>query len=165
LPEGAEYAFRRGEHNLVLWLGSATRRELDDVERGECEFALVVENDVLFFLLRFGRSMPWWDAPFSWWLVPEGQRVLPPALDDGKPSAPLHVVVVDAGTSIVRALRTVSLSPTFTGALHAAIRVQASRPWAGRDAFDRQIEEAHGRCPESRAMLSAAFARMRGGGP
>src|SRR5437870_4284573 len=111
--ECAEYAFHGGEHELVLWLEGATRRELDDVARSECEFALVVENDVLFFLQRFGQSMPWSDAPFSWWLVPEGQRVLPPLPEVEELSAVLHVVVVDAATGIVRALRDVPLVPSF----------------------------------------------------
>jgi hypothetical protein len=164
LVEGAEYAFRRGEHELIVRLGSITRRELDDVGQGECEFALVVENDVLFFLHRFGRSMSWSDAPFSWWLVPEAERMPAPAPQAAEPSVLLQVALVDAGTDIVRALRRVFLSPAFGRALHAAIRVQASRPWAGRDAFDRQIAAAHERCPESRSMLSAAFARMRSDG-
>jgi hypothetical protein len=159
--EGAEYAFRRGEHELVVRLGGITRRELEDVGRGECEFALAVENDVLFFLHRFGRSMAWSDAPFSWWLVPEAERVPPPALQSTGPSALLQVALVDAATDIVRALRSVPMPPAFALALHRALRVQASRPWAGRDAFDRQVAEAHARYPESRRMLSAVFARMR----
>ncbi len=163
LAEGAEYAFRGGEHELVVRLGGITRRELDDVNDGECEFALVVENDVLFFLYRFGRSLPWSDAPSSWWLVPEAERVPPPARQAERPPL-LQVALVDAATGIVRALRAVSLSPAFARALEAAIRVQASRPWAGRDAFDRQVADAYGRCPESRSMLSAAFARMRSDG-
>jgi hypothetical protein len=158
--EGGEYAFRLGEHELVLRLGSVTQRELGDVGRGECEFALVVENDVLFFLHRFGRSLLWSDAPFSWWLLPEAERVLPPA-SEAERSAVLQVALVDAARDIVEAARAVPLSPEFTRALHAAIRVQASRSWAGRDTFDRQVAEAHGRCPDSRKMLSAAFARMR----
>jgi hypothetical protein len=148
---------------LVLWFQSPAQRELDDVGNRECEFALVVANDVLFFLYRFGRSMGWSDAPYSWWLVPPNQRVLPPAPERETPTA-LQVTVVDAAAGIVLALRAVQLSLPFTRALHAAIRVQAETPWADRLAYDRQVAETYRRWPDPRAMLAGSCARMRAQG-
>jgi len=54
------------------------------------------------------------DALYSWHLVPEGQRSLPPAAESAQTRALLHVILVDADMGIVLAVRMVSFSPDFT---------------------------------------------------
>jgi hypothetical protein len=105
-------------------------------------------------LFSSGRSSPR--------LVPEGQRRLPEPEGD-ESGALLHVVVVDAGTGIVRVLRAVSLSPAFTRTLDEAIRAQAAAPWLGRDEYDQVVEGVYARCPNSEDLLVGAIARTRGG--
>lgn len=161
-PEHVEYNFRGGEHELRLFLADLTAREIQDVRRGEAEFALVVEQPVIAFCYRFGRAIPWSDAPYSWHRVPEDQRTLPEPLPSGEGRALLHVILVEARSGIVQVLREVSLSPAFTAALHLAIREQAVRPWDAAE-FDRVLTGLYRQYPTSAALVARAVARTRGG--
>jgi hypothetical protein len=101
------------------------------VRNGKCEFAVTVEGPVIFFLYRFGHTITWSDVPYSWCLVPEVQWSLPEPEGEESPAL-LHIILVNAGTGIVRVLRGVTLSPAFTQALDEAIRAQAAAPWRVR---------------------------------
>jgi len=78
-------------------------------------------------------------------------------------SAPLQVVLVDAHTELVRALRVVTFSPTFTRALHGAIREQAASPWPGRDAHDAARRDQYWHYATSGDLLKRAVAHKVGG--
>lgn len=166
-PEIAQYNYRQGGHELVLFFRSPTSREIRAVRQGAAEFALYHHEDLVVLLYRFGppgEGVPWSDAPYTWHLVPPEQRTLPPAGDELGPEARalLSVILVDAGTGIVRALRQVSLSPEFTRALHDAIREQAARTWS-EPVYDAQVDMLYGRYPTTEALLAAARARTAGG--
>jgi len=158
----AEYNFRGGQHELLLCLSSLTEREVEAVRRGEAEFGLVVSGDVIFFLYRFGEAIRWSDAPYSWHLVPPGERELPEPPATAETRALLSVVLVDADRNMVRALRALTFSPDFTRELHGAIREQAGRTWTVA-AYDAELRRAYKRWPTTDLMLPAAVARCRGG--
>jgi hypothetical protein len=160
-PETAQYQYRSGTHELLLFLESPDAREVDDVARGEARFGLLVHGTAIFFLYSFGGG-PWSDAPFSIHLVPAAERKLPDVLRSDATRAVLQVILVDASTGIVRALRLVSLSPEFTLELHSAIVAQAAQP-ADPAAHDRAIEAAYRRFPDTKAMVAAARATCVGG--
>jgi hypothetical protein len=162
-PEQSDFNLYDNGLELRLFFARPSAREVEDVRAGPCEFALRALGDVVFLLYRFGASVAWSDSPFSWWLVPEARRALPSAVDTGETRAVLQVILADAASGIVRALRAVSLSPEFTRALLGAVRVQASTPWCGREDYDRQLAEAYRRYPTSDALLAAATARTAGG--
>jgi hypothetical protein len=165
-PPGGEFNWHRGGLELHLRFPDPTAGEVEAVRKGGSEFALMVAGDVLWFLYHFalrGRGVPWSDAPYTWHLLPEALRGLPPARDTGETRAVLETFLVDAGTGILRAMRALSLSPDFTRALYGAIRVQASTPWCGREAYDAQIADAYRRWPTTEAMLAAASHRTVGG--
>jgi hypothetical protein len=161
-PEGGQFNWDAGGADLVLRLARPTRAEVEGVRAGPCGFALKVEGDVLFFLYTF-RGLPWSDAPYTWHLLPEGLRGIPPAQDTGETRLPLHVTLVNAATGVVGALRVVTLSPGFTRALLGAVRVQASTPWCGREEYDRQLGAAYRKYPTTAALLAAASCRTAGG--
>jgi hypothetical protein len=158
----ARYNFLGEQHGLLLCLSQLNNSDVDAVREGEAEFALVVSRGVIFFLYHFGAAIPWSDAPYSWHLVPEAQRELPEMPATAETRALLSVVLVDADLNIVRALRTVTLSPEFTRMLHAVIRAQAARPWSA-PAYDNALSAAYTRWKTSEAMLAAAIARTKGG--
>lgn len=170
-PEAVQYNYRSGGHELLMWLANPRESEVEAVRAGPCQFALLTWRDVIFFLYRFEHlrgGIPWSDAPFSIHLVPPDQRTLPAPLseiahDPDEARALLQIILVDAGTGIVRALRAVTLSPAFTAALHAAIRAQAERPWPGDAAYDAQIQAAYAAYPSTRQMVKAAQSRTKGG--
>lgn len=161
-PEGGEYNCRQGQHELRLFLRDPTAREVDSASRGEAEFALVVFGAVIFFLYRFGAGLPWSDAPYSIHLVPAGQRELPPEPVSAETRALLTVILVDAVTGILRAIRAVSLSPAFTRELAGTIRRQAEQTWDPAY-YDAQLPAAYQKYPSTEAMLADAVARSRGG--
>ena len=68
--ELAQYNYRGGEHELILFLAHSSSKEVSDLQNGISEFALYVENDLIILLYRFGQSIDWSDAPFSIHLVP-----------------------------------------------------------------------------------------------
>jgi hypothetical protein len=166
--EQADFNYYDAGAELRLFFRAPTAAEAAAVRAGPCDFALVPSGDVLFLLYRFGRAgavVPWSDAPFSWHLVPEGRRRLPPAPGALGPEtrALLRVILTDAATGLVRVLRAVSLAPDFTRALCAAVAAQAAAPWYGPAAYDHQLAEAYRRWPSSEALLAAAVARCAGG--
>ncbi len=165
-PENVEYNYRQSTHELRAFMANLNLWEVEEIRRGPCEFALAVEGDVLFFLYRFGEgrreAVPWSDAPYSWHLVPADQRSLPEphGLPEGRDT--LQVILVDALTGIIRALRMVSFSPAFSTALRLAIRDQALRPWPGGAEYDRQLTAIYDRY-DSQALLARAVAKTKGG--
>ena len=166
-PEKADFNYYDAGAELRLFFPTPPPAEVAAVRAGPCDFALAVAGDVLFLLYRFGRAgagVPWSDAPFSWHLVPEGRRQMPPTPWELRPDtrALLQVILTDAATGLVRVLRAVSLAPDFTRALFAAVAVQAATLWCGPAAYDRQVAAAYRRWPSSEALL-AAVARCAGG--
>lgn len=105
LPESVQYNYRAGQHELLMVLGGLSGREVQDIRRGTCEFALYVEGPVIDLLYRFGQAIPWSDAPYSWHLAPVRERTLPELEPTLETRAVLSVVLVEARTDIVRALR------------------------------------------------------------
>jgi hypothetical protein len=161
-PEAVEYNFRSGEHELRLLLKWPSLAASNAVSHGPCEFALVVEGPVILFLYQFGAAIAWSDVPYLWHLLPKEQRTLPDA-ESSEARALLQVILVDAGTGLVRALRVVTFSLAFTGVIHAAIRSQAEFPWIGPVGYDIALANIYRRYPTTADLLRHAIARTRGG--
>ena len=136
-PELAQYNYRGGEHELILFLGGPNKKEVEDVKNGDAEFALFVERDLIILLYKFGQSIDWSDAPFSIHLVPLAERVLPELINDNT-RVLLHVLLVDASTGIIKAMRAISLSNEFSAALHQAILDQAKKTFT-KNEYDREL--------------------------
>ena len=166
-PEASQLYWRDGAHELVLFLASPSPEEVQDIRDGRLELALLPYRSALFLLYQFGR-MPWSDVPYNIHLVERvmGPQVLPSRLDspdDETYRAWLHVVLVDAVTGIVQALRAVSMSPAFTRRLHQEIRAQREVEWPGHFQHDLAIQTMYEHFPTSQGMLVEAVARCVGG--
>ncbi len=159
-PEGGEYNYRGGAHELRLFFNTPTPAEGEAVRTGPAEVALTVDGPVVFLLYRFGEAFHWSDAPYTIHMVPADQRTPPPALEAGQ-GVLLTVLLIDAGSGIVRAIRVVSLSPHLTRELHAAIARQLADPF-DQAAYDRHLQLVYQRS-DTRALLRQARARTRGG--
>lgn len=160
-PEGAQYNYRQGQHELLLFFKWPTAREIEAVRVRDAEFGVYAHEDLVVLLYQFGSGVRWSDAPYSWHLVPAEQRNLPPVPDEEE-RAFLHVILVDASTGVIRAMRAVTFSPAFTRVLHAAIRDQAARPFdAAR--YDQALKRLYRQYPTTETLLAAANARTRGG--
>lgn len=124
-PVGSYFTYSPGGHELTLFRSSIGEDMVNQVSRGQAEFAMIVEPPLFFFAYRFGQSIPWGDAPYSWHLQPAEWRALPPANHPRGARALIWVSLVGADDGIIHAQRGMTLSPGFTHVLHAAIRNQA----------------------------------------
>lgn len=160
--EGTEYNYRgerRGVHEIRLFFRHPKPIEVQSVKQGEATFGLVVQENLIVLVFKFG-AIPWSDAPYSWHMVPERERHLPPELRPGERET-LTVFLIDADTGILLAIRQVSFSPEFTRALHQAIRAQAGRPF-DQVIYDRQLRALQARY-QSKDLYKIAIVRCKGG--
>jgi hypothetical protein len=136
-PEGADYKFRSGGHELRLFLGGATLEEVEAVRSCPVEFGFFAEPMGLFLITRFGTRLSF-DCSYNWPRVSPDERTPPPPSEETSPElrAPITIILVEATTGVVLALRAVTFSPEFTRALHRAIADQVGAP------YDRAAHEA-----------------------
>jgi len=164
-PEGTQYNFRRGQHELLLFFAGPSAREVTAVRNGEAEFALYAEGPLLVLLYRFGapgEGVPWSDATYAWHLAEPAERDLPSADLEARFRALLQVMLIDADSGVLRAIRALSLGHEFTVALHGAIRAQAAQPWDSA-AFDRAVDRLYARYQTTEELLAVAQHRTLGG--
>ena len=131
-PEGADYDFRGGAHELCIFLDGATAAEVEAIKSGPVEFGFFADPMGLFLITRFG-SQHSFDCSYNWHRVAMAERTLPPPTDETSPAlrAPCTIILVDAADGIVLALRSVTFSPEFSRALHRAIADQVVAPYNG----------------------------------
>ena len=134
-PEGADYNFRAGGHELRIFLGRATPREIAAVGTGRVDFGLMAELPEMFVVSRFrgpdGRVVCSFDCSYSWHRVSPDERTDPPVWEDTSPQlrALASIILVEATNGVILALRTCSYSPEFTRSFHRAIHDQAALPY------------------------------------
>ncbi len=165
-PRAVQYNYRAGHHELIMFLPNLSALQVQDIMEGRCEFAFLESGDVIVLLFRFGGTMPWGDALYSWHLIEQRnpEEAIVPDLDEtGQSRILLHVFLVESNTGILKGVRNISLSPEFSAALQSAIVRQAERPWPGEAEYARQVEGLYTKYPRTRDMLRDTAARTRGG--
>ncbi|HEY5480895.1 MAG TPA: hypothetical protein VIL39_05400 [Verrucomicrobiae bacterium] len=140
-PEGAQFLYRRGQFEFLLFFNRPRGQEVLDVRKGEARFALLPYRDTLFFLYRFGTNPRWSDATFSWWLheAEERQVPIPPQELAEESRIAIPIMLVGADDGLIKAMRLVTFSPSFTAELFRAVRKQASQPWCGDEAYAKTL--------------------------
>jgi hypothetical protein len=134
-PEGADYNFRAGGHELRVFVGHATPQEVTAVRTGRVEFGAMIELPEIFVVSRFhgpdGRVVASFDCSYQWHRVSSAEQTDPPAWEETSPElrALLSIILVEATNGLILALRSVSYSPEFTRAFHRAIADQAALPY------------------------------------
>jgi len=160
-PEGAHFTCGRAGLELSLFHSDIREDMVNEVGRGQAEFAIIVEPPLLVLAYRFGHSIPWNDVPYSWHLQPVGSRVVPLPNHSPEARALLWISLVGAEDGIIHAQRGMTLSPGFTSALHDAIRAQALIAFDARECTSA-ISRVFLNYPSTVDRLSLAVARTRG---
>lgn len=124
--EAGEFLVYDGGLELRVFYPQPSSREVEAFRRGTASFALAYRDDLIWFLYRF-YPLPWAEAVYSQWLVPEERRASPQALE-GEQRYLLQVVLADAETGVIRALRQLTLTPEMS--------------WALKDMYSRQSQSA-----------------------
>lgn len=162
LPEAVEYNYQAGDHTLLLSMKNLHREEIEAVSESEAEFGLYCENGIVFLLYRFGETLPWSDSAFSWWNVSEEDRIIPAPCENPAERILLKIILVEAATGIVTAIRVTTLSPAFTEKLHDAIRQQATGEEFSRAEFvTRSLAIYANQTPA--ALANRAIVKTKGG--
>lgn len=133
--EGCHYSYESSGHWLHYLYSNPSSEEISSLQSGEANFGLYIRGPVLFLLHQFGR-MAWNDASYSWWLLSEECRRIPPLAD--YLHAFLKVVMVDTETGVIKALRALTFSAQFTHCLHKAIVDQIRNPWS-KESYEKTI--------------------------
>jgi len=141
LPEAIEYNYQSGDHTLLLSMKNLNLKEIEAVREAEAEFGLYCENGIVFMLYRFGEILPWSDSAFSWWNVAEEDRQIPAQQTNPATRILLKIILIEAATGIVKAIRVTTFSPAFTEKLHDAIRRQAKgEPFSRNEFVNRSLQ-------------------------
>jgi len=158
-PEGWMYDRWSGLDTLVCFTSHPTAKEINGMGAdGRLDLGLVVQKETILLVADAPDAGLRGDAPYSIHLTPKESRDVPPAVRDGETKAIAQVMLVDATTGIVKALRYSTLSNAFTIALYEAIRKQ------GREAFSPSrhmdnIQTLYARHPTLRSLMRASVAR------
>ena len=131
--EGAQFTYISSGLELAVFHRDISEALITDVKRGPTEFAIIVEPPLIILAYRFGNSISWNDVPYCWHLQPSGGRVLPTLSPSPEARVLLWVSLVGADDGIIHAQRGLTLSPSFTFALHHSIRTQAMTSFRPED--------------------------------
>lgn len=153
---GSDFNWRSGCLELRLFFDHLTNRDIREIRQGACSFHFTVVNDTLFFLFNFGQACPLSDNSYSYWLVSENERTIPPELAPNE-MATLTIILVSAEDGIIRAIRQISLSHDFSVGLFDTIRKQTEQP-LDRAEHDRRIALTYRQYPTSEALRRIAQA-------
>jgi hypothetical protein len=109
---------------LALFYPEPTAAEVRAVRSDPAQWTLIAGDHVAMFCVRFG-VLPWADFPYEAWREAEEHRGVPAGPGEG---LLLPVVLVDASTGIVKAIRVTNWPAPFADAVRAAVARQLARP-------------------------------------
>ena len=155
-----EFRYFDGSYLLQINEASPGPRSIEAFRFAPMHIGLHFERNVIFFLFKIQGSWEWSDQAFSIHLVPAEDRGPGDASD--KHFVPLSVVLVDADTGLVRALRVVTMSPRFVVAFQRFIAVQKAAPFS-RAEHEAAIGSVYARYTASKDLAAAAMYRERAG--
>lgn len=157
-----EYRYWSGNHLLQLCIASPSESDIEAFRSGRVDIGLYVESNVIFWLFRIEGVMDWSDQGFSVRLLPESEQDTPPISDAGR--IPLTLVLVDADTGLVTALRMVTYSPHFTRLFYRAMQRQKDAQFDPK-LHREKVAAIYQRFPNSKALVRSAIIMERAGAP
>jgi len=138
--DGIHYNWDETGNILQLFLSNPSPREINAILTGDVRFNLITYPECLFLLVQF-EGMPWWDAPYSWWVVPENKRTQPPQLEEDE-SLLMFIFLFNSITKKLVVERPVILPKSFAEALIKAVREQMQNP-VNSNQYNQRIDEVY----------------------
>jgi hypothetical protein len=150
---------------VAIFLEQPTPDEVTGVRNGLATFAWVDAEHVGILAFQFQPGIPWSDCPFHPYPVRlAGQDVGPPAAYGTSDHQLVSVVLVDATSGVVMALRAISWPPPFVAVVGASIQRMLAAPWQPRE-HDRVLTGLYQRYTSTAELVQArATATCTGGG-
>ena len=124
-PEGVQVNLSDSGLDVLVLFQSPSKKELEVFRTPDTPFQMkvTVEEDVIFFLLKFGE-LPWMDAPFSVHLC-TGLTQLP-IIEQGHGLA-MRVYLFDTKTGKIEAIRILGLTNSISNLLLRLIKEQKEK--------------------------------------
>jgi hypothetical protein len=141
---------------MLVFNYSLTAGNIDSFQKGEVSFGLFFEQNILFFLFRIDNFLDWSDLAFTIHL--SGEK----SIEDNGAYLPFNLVLVDSATHIIKALRVVTVSPTFRGLLSKIIHQQGGKHFDTIQYY-QDIGNIYETYPSATAMLDYAVIVETGG--
>ena len=164
-PEAAEYNYFSGNHELRFFVKNPSRYISEVISKMPVQLGLFTQGDIILLVYKFTdykkHLVPVHGySPFSIHLVPENMRAIPvmPAGDEHEEALKIHLV--DADTGILKAARTVHLSPGVSAALCNAIIEQGSRPLP--DDYNERLQKLDSAYPDNDSLLNHCIEKCTG---
>jgi hypothetical protein len=155
-PEGCEFNFYDGGYQLNLYWDNPNKQEIQAVQKGKANFSLLIHEQIIFLLYQF-KPLLWGDAPYHYSLVPVDRRSSPKSIEEGQ-GVLLTIILIDARTGIVRAIRIIGLSTNLSRKLVDAIAIQVANPIAPQD-YSNRVDQAYSKYPNTIDMVLNAQRR------
>lgn len=134
---------------LVLFLNRPTAAEVAAVRTGTARFAWVDADHAALLCYRLDPGIPWSDVPYSPHLEQPGDAA---GIDDPTRHTAVTVILVDATTGVVRAIRLVTWPPRFAAAVAETLVRLAAAPFAAA-AHDATIAGLYRRYPDTDVLV------------
>lgn len=127
--EETTYDYTQGGHTLTLCVSNPGREDVFAVQKREAAFGLMVREETLFVLAKFGW-LPWSASYYNWWINAPILRPDPWSdLNTLYGGISLSVCLVNASGGILQALRRLTLSNEFSRAFLEMVSTQAEQPF------------------------------------
>lgn len=145
--------------NLVISLSNPDQSEIKAIKAEECKFALTVISPMISLSYKFG-GMPWSDAGFSIHLI-ENKKL--PELATSESRLVLYIYLVEASSTNLLVMRSVTLSPNFSAAFLKAVKEQEQEKWSGEQAYRAACQQIYKQYSPN-DLVKLSIAQSRGGG-
>lgn len=163
-PDGRfEYrVFGGGHHLLQLCYGRITERDLHNFQYGQVHLGLAKLQQTLFLLFRIEGFLDWSDQAYNIRLVEHAEDRELPTHPPGTHQV-LSLVLVEAETGLVRAMRVVTWSKHASAVLDRLLREQLEDPAWSPEGHARRVHEVYAKCPSSKDLVKAALLTEKAG--
>jgi hypothetical protein len=151
--EATQYCYYDGVHDLVLFWASPSAQEVRGFNSQSVEFALYVQQPVLFLLYRIADVCEWSDVAYNIHQLRAEEQEVPKETPGDY--ARVQMTLVDTGTGIIRAKRIVRMGREMTQAMRQTLQQQAQIPFSRFD-YEALVQQTYARYPDSDAMLRDA---------
>jgi hypothetical protein len=141
---------------MLVFNFSLSEKNIATFQNGEPSFGLFSEKNLLFFLFKIEGFLDWSDLAFTIHLAEDE------TIEDNGGYLPFNLVLVESSSCIIKALRVVTVSPTFRSVIAKSIKRQNKEPFNLIDYY-KSIKVIYDAYPEVVAMLKKALIVEQGG--
>jgi len=145
--QGFEYNFTVYGHELRIFFNHPGQNIIDSVENKRVSVGFLHEPPVIFLLFEIEGLCEISDLPFSYHLVPKDDQYLPALYPLGIKTV-FKIILIDALTSVVSAIRILPIPEQISDFMHSALHVQAAETFS-EYAYREDLASLYARYPTS----------------